>query len=353
MIRLGKHSSLTVLLTLFAGAFPAAAATNATPDFKEVYESIRAHGAGVDAAELNRAAVAGLLKELGPKASLVTGGPEGRSASVVTQLVSQALVFEDDIAYLRIARVADGLATSLRSAYQPLNESNKLKGVILDLRFTDGADYATVAAVAELFSLKNPATLDWGKGSQESKTGAGLISVPLIVLVNGETRSAAEALAALLREAGAGLMLGSRTAGHALLSQDFPLSDGAILRVATASVKLNGVELASVRPDIEVTVSLKEEQAFFADAFLVPTRTSLAAVTNKLSGTNASGHRIRLTEAELVRAHRQGLNPAEDEEGFIAGTRETKPEAPLVSDPALARALDLLKGLAIVRQAHP
>ena len=353
MIRLGKFSSITFLLAMFTGVLPVPAAANSSPAFKEVYDSIRAHLAGVDDAELNRAAVAGFLKELGPKASLVTGGLESQPATVVTQLVSKALLFEEGIAYLRTARVADGLAAELRAAYQPLNESNKLKGVVLDLRFADGLDYTAVTAAAELFSLKSPATLDWGKGSQESKAVSGLVSVPLIVLVNGETRSAAEALAALLHEAGAGLILGNRTAGHALLTQDFPLSDGATLRVATASVKLNGVELTPVRPDIDVAVSSKDEQAFFADAFLVPLKTNMPAVTNKLAGTNSSGRRVRLTEAELVRAHKQGLNPAEDEDGFIAGVRENKPETPLVSDPVLARALDLLKGLAIVRQSHP
>lgn len=339
---------------MVAGAFHAPAATNSIPDFKEVYESIRAHvpAAGLDDAELNRAAVLGLLKELSPKASLVISGQERPPANIVTQLTSKALVLEDDIAYLRVARVADGLAAELRAAYQTLGESNKLKGVILDLRFTDGSDYGAVLGAAELFSLKNPVALDWGKGSQEAKTGSGVISGPLIVLANGETRSAAEALAALLREAGAGLVLGNRTAGQAMLTQDFPLSDGSVLRLATAAVKLNGVELAPVRPDIDVPVNAKDEQTFFADAYVILPKSNFPAVTNKLAGTNAPGRRVRLTEAELVRAHKQGLNP-EDEDGFVNGLRETKPETPIVSDPVLARALDLLKGLAIVRQSRP
>jgi len=352
MIRSVSCSKFTFLL-LLAAASAVQAATNSTPDFKEVYEAVRAHVAGVSDVELNRAAVNGLLKELGPKATLVTSQSASQPANVVTQLVSRTLVFDHNFVYLRIARVADGLTAALRAAYQSLSESNTLQGVILDLRFADGSDYATAVTTTELFSLKNPATLDWGKASQEAKTGGGLIAAPLIVLVNGETRSAAEALAALLHETGAGLMLGNPTAGHALLSQDFPLSDGATLRVATASVKLNGAELAQVHPDIQVEVNPRDEQAFFADAFVVLPGTNQLTATNKLAGTSASGRRIRLTEAELVRAHRQGLNPAEDEEGFIPGTREVKPETPLVSDPVLARALDLLKGLAIVRPARP
>ena len=48
------------------------AQTNPSPDFKEVYDLIRAHAAGASDTELNRAAVQGLLKELGARASLVT-----------------------------------------------------------------------------------------------------------------------------------------------------------------------------------------------------------------------------------------------------------------------------------------
>jgi hypothetical protein len=347
---------MTFLMALLAGALNGRAATNASPDFKEVYDLIRAHVAGAGDVDLNRAAVNGLLKELGPKASLVTGSAEA-GATVVTQLVSKALMFEGEIAYLRVARVSDGLAAELRAAYQQLSASNTLKGAVLDLRFADGADYPAAVAAAELFSLKKPAALDWGKGAQETKSGNELISVPLVVLVNGQTSAAAETLAAMLREAGAGLILGNPTAGSALLSQDFPLSNGATLRVATTAVKLNGGELPQIHPDIEVAVSARDEQTFFADAYFVLPRTNAPvaglASTNKAMGMNASGPRVRLTEAGLVRAHKQGLNP-DDEEGMaLSQPRENKPAAPVVNDPVLARALDLLKGLAIMRQARP
>ena len=44
-----------------------------------------------------------------------------------------------------------------------------------------------------------------------------------MVLVNGETTGAAEALAAALREADAGLIIGNPTAGLAMTTMDFPL----------------------------------------------------------------------------------------------------------------------------------
>lgn len=339
-------------MLLLAMAPTIRAATPSVPDFKEVYDSITAHVAGLDATELNRAAVTGLLKELGPKAALVTANSES-PATAVTLPVSTASLFEGDLAYLRVGRVGEGLAAALRSAYQPLAASNKLSGLVLDLRFSDGEDYPAAVTAVELFTLKKMATLDWGKGPQETKTGNELLSLPLVVLVNGATHAAAETLAALLRETGAGLLLGNATAGHALLTQDFPLSNGSLLRVATAAVKLNGVELSTVQPDITVAVSAQEEQAFLTEPFKVSAGTPTPALTNKPAGTNSAGRRARLTEATLVRAHKQGLNLETDETGILNEPHETKPEIPVVKDPALARALDLLRGLAIVRPAKP
>ena len=352
MIRLGKHSPITFLALLLAVGSTVRAATNAAPDFKEVYESLRAHLAGVDEAELNRAAVAGLLKELGPRAALTNIGT-ATSATAATPRISKSSLFEGDLAYLRLARVDDGLAAALRDAYQSLAASNKLAGVVLDLRYADGADYAASVAAAEFFSSKKTATLDWGQGARETKAGNEVVSAPLVVLVNGQTRAAAETLAALLRETGAGLLLGNPTAGHALLTQDFPLSHGATLRVATASVKLNGAELSPVQPDIAVTVSAEDEQKNFTESSLVSSGTNPPTLAGKPAGTNAPNHRVRLTEATLVRAHKQGLNLGEDEAGFVSQAHENKPETPAVKDPALARALDLLRGLAIVRPARP
>jgi hypothetical protein len=56
-----------------------------------------------------------------------------------------------------------------------------------------------------------------------------------------------------------------------------------------------------------------------------------------------------LNEAELVREHREGA----DLDAEPAAGREPEPEKPVVRDPVLARALDLLKGLAVVRHSRP
>ena len=64
-------------------------------------------------------------------------------------------------------------------------------------------------------------------------------------------------------------------------------------------------------------------------------------MTNQAGGTNRVVRRPRFNEAELVRERREGISEAD-----VTALREREPEKPVVSDPALARALDLLKGLA-------
>ena len=57
--------------------------------------------------------------------------------------------------------------------------------------------------------------------------------------------------------------------------------------------------------------------------------------------------RRRLNEAELVRMLREGQTPEEEQ---AMTRREAEPGPPLVHDPVLARAIDLLKGLQVVQQ---
>jgi C-terminal processing protease CtpA/Prc len=358
MIRIGINSALAALVVLFAGwphlRAQAKAEDAAVPDFKEVYDSIRAHAAGLSEAELNRAAVQGLLSALGSKVSLVTNGAAAGSPAE-TRLVSRSSLIEGEMAYVRVVRVGDGLAKAVREACDKLGATNKLKGVVLDLRYADGDDYAAAAGTADLFVKKEMPLLNWGSGLVRSKEKTNAIAVPVAVLVNRRTREAAEALAAAMRETAAGLILGGRTAGQAMVAQEFPLKNGDRLRIATALVQLgDGSALSSqgLKPDIAVNVSPEDERAYYADAFAAPGRSELSggastSLTNLAGGTNQSARRIRLNEAELLRERREGLSEAD-----LAGARDREGDKPIVRDPVLARALDLLKGLAVVGRSH-
>src|SRR5882724_10638011 len=290
---------------ILAGQVSLPAQTNsASLDFQEVYNLIRQHAAGVSEAELNRAAVKGLLTALGPKVSLATKDSATGTAAGAP-LVAQTTMFDGNIAYLRIARVDDGLAKAVGAAYQQLSSTNKVSGIILDVRYADGSDYHAATATADLFVGKNQPLLNWGEGVVSSHEKTNALTMPVGVLVNHETAGAPEALAAMLRETGSGLILGSPTAGAAMAMRDYPLKNGEHLRIASAPVTLgDGSALSGhgIKPDIDVTVSVEAERAFYADAFLVVSNpVASVSATNKLNGTNRATPYIRFNEAELVR----------------------------------------------------
>jgi len=320
------------------------------PDFNEVYDLIRSHLPGVNETDLNSKAVHALVSALSPRVSLI----EDNSTNFSGNLVSKSALFEGKIGYFRVKRIEEGLDKVLEEAYQRL-ATNNLNGVVLDLRYTTGQDYPAAAAVADLFLKKERPLMDWGKGLVRSKEKSEAISLPAAVLVNGKTAGAAEALAAVLRETGTGLVLGSKTAGQAMLAQEYPLKEGGYLRIATGPILLgdgSALSAEGVKADITVEVNPEEERLYFADAFRQLPKPNLLAssgssATNLAGSTNRNRH-SRLNEAELVRERRDGFVLDLDESGGSEGAAE-KPE---VRDPVLARALDVLKGLAVIRQTR-
>ncbi len=346
MIRVGIPLLASVLFLLCGGGRGLAAEPPA-PEFQEVYSLIRGHLAGINESNLNHTAVDALVAALSPRVSLV--GP-GNSALEITggPLVKSSNVFEGSVAYLRISRVEDGLAKAVREAYENIGTSH-LNGIVLDLRYTGGEDYGAAAATADLFVSRERPLLNWGDGVVKAKEKSDAISLPVAVLVNGQTARAAEALAAALREAGVAVILGAKTAGQAMIAQEFPLKNGQRLRIATASIQVGDSLLLSsgIKPDIAVEVSPANERAYFADAYKEFSQTNLLAAgnTGMQSATNGT-RRARFNEAELVRQRREGV--ADFDPTAMRGDDE--PEKPVVRDPALARALDLLKGLAVVRR---
>lgn len=354
MRKLGFTLRLAAAAVLLAAPSARAAETNDAPDFHEVLGLVRAHLAGATDTDLNRAAVDGLLKALRGKVAIV--GSEAPAVNTNAPLAKASLL-EDNVAYLRVARLDEPLAKDCAAAFAQLAATNKLIGVVLDLRFAEGDDYATAAAVADLFQAKARPLIDWGQGVVTSKEKTDAIRLPVGVLVNRESSGAAEALAAMFRETGAGLILGGVTAGRAMIGQEFPLKNGQRLRVATLPVKVgDGLALTAsgLKPDIEVPVTPEEERRYLGDPYGTATRSAAAgaagsSLTNPAAGTNRVARRARPNEADLVRARREGLNL----DGELPEARAAEPVRPQLRDPALARALDLLKGLAVVRAARP
>lgn len=354
-----RFSSLFILaLTgwLVAPGALRADATNPAPDFKEIYELLRANLPGATDASLNRAAVAGLMSQFPGKVELTAGAADGTEPATGQAALDKAIIIENNVAYLRVSRVDAGLAAELAAAGRSLTASNTIAGVVLDLRFAGGEDSAAARAAAGLLADK-----------KVSRPFDG----PLVILVNGGTHGAAETLAAALRSAGAGLIVGSPTAGTAMSFKEFVLKDGERLLIATAPVKTDGKALVAdgLKPDIAITVNADDERAFWQNPY-----GTLAQGTNTARGiTNSFLPFVdRITEADLVRQKQKDgkLNnlsapvrpvkvPARnnsdnnDDDEDSASSRAARLPKPVLRDPALVRAVDLVKGLAVVRGPRP
>ena len=261
--------------------------------------------------------------------SIVGQGQAALTDAQTNAVVPKIEIIAGDVAYCRIGSVSDEVAQRTRVAYQWASSTNHLKGIVLDLRFADGNDFAAAAATADLFTSKEQPLLDFGNGVVKSKAKADAISGPIAILVNSETRGAAEALAATLRQADNGLLIGNATAGP-----------------TNAAVKLgDGSNLQRVEPDIAVAVSLEDERERFDNPYMVALKSDMS--TNQVSATNRTWVAIeRISEADLVRARKNGLDINNLEDSDITPERSSEPQQPVIRDPALARAVDFIKGLA-------
>lgn len=334
------------ILTCFgAGLFAQSAwsASGNVPDFKETYSLIESNlPAGLTRAELNAIAVTSLLKALEPKVGLLTG----TNATQERSAISKAEMIHGSFAYVRIGAVNNNLPELLENRFKQLGSTNKLEGIVLDLRYTGGGDYKAAAAVADLFVGEDRALLDTGTSMLKTVSAGAVISVPAAVLINGSTEGAAEALAAVLRDTGSALLLGNRSAGQAALGREFKLSSGQTLRINIQPVRLpkgSVIAESGLRPDITIDLPPEEEKRYYADPYAVLQSTNQTAGEPTLgaSNTNRPGRRVRFNEADLVREHTGSERARRSEEETLA---------PSISDPALARALDVLKGLSVVRR---
>src|SRR6266496_3029553 len=208
-----------------------ATGTNDLPHFQELFRLLRANLPNTSEEDLNRAAVQGLLNQFYPRVILATNS--AAAARPEDPVLSRTTVYDHAYGYLRVANVATGLADQIKLAWDRIEATNRLKGVILDLRFADGHDYAAAANAADRFLTVEQPILDWEAGSARSTAKADALRVPLAVLVNPQTVGAAEALAAALRETDAAVLIGARTAGQAQVFKEFELSNGQRLRIAT------------------------------------------------------------------------------------------------------------------------
>jgi hypothetical protein len=308
-------------------------------DYREVRSVLLTNLVGTSESELDAAAARGMIEQLAGRVTLVTNAPAGEPPAS-SPPVAKVLAFDGARGYIRLARLDAEADTAFANALKELSATNPLDGLVLDLRFASGGDYAAAARLAGRFSPEAKVVMRLGAEEFATPAKDDAFTQPTMVLVNRHTTGAPEALAAALRQQEAAMILGGRTAGGAGVFREVALSSGQRLRVAVATVKVGDdaeVPPGGVVPDIVVNASLAEERRYLDNPYGVPGGTNVAGATNRPA---------RLTEADLVRMRRARQDPSV----APSGDAPTAAPTPTVADPVLARALDLLKGISVVNK---
>jgi len=140
------------------------------------------------------------------------------------------------LGYVRLTQFSGQSKTELAQSIRSLQEQGAQE-LILDLRNNPGGLLQAGIEVARLFI--NEGTIVYTVNRQGSlgvfqASGEAITDLPLVVLVNQGTASAAEILAGALQENDRATLLGERTFGKGLIQSLFQLSDGAGMAITVA-----------------------------------------------------------------------------------------------------------------------
>jgi carboxyl-terminal processing protease len=232
------------------------------------------------------------------------------------------------IGYVRIANFGENTAHELEGALTWLSE-REARGLILDMRNNRGGVFDQAIAVSDLFLKEGRIVSTRGRDGEEIKAenasgDAPYPDLPLVVLVNQHTASAAEIVAACLQDHHRAIVVGQRTYGKGTVQNVIRLEGGrSLLKLTTASYwRPSGQDIHrhqdakdqehwGVQPDPGYEVVLSEEE------------------TNNLTQQRHKGDVLRT-----------GPAAAEPADGATPPAESTAP-----ADPQLARGLEALQTL--------
>jgi carboxyl-terminal processing protease len=187
--------------------------------------------------------IAALLS--GAEESVVTlswRGRDGRTrdAQLLRALVPPETVFSRrfaDVLVLRVTSFSNSTASHIALSVQDaLAEPHPVNGIVLDLRDNRGGLLRQAVTAADTFLPAGRVATTVGRDPDSmniwhSNEGELAENVPLIILVDGHTSSAAEIVAAALADRGRAVVVGSATVGKGMVQTIDPLPDGGELFV--------------------------------------------------------------------------------------------------------------------------
>lgn len=177
-------------------------------------------------------------------------------------------ILDSNISYIRITDFNSNTSSQFESAISSAI-SAKRAGIIIDIRNNGGGTVKSAAEMVDLIVPEGPVVSSKKKDGEAKviyKSDSAEVNIPIAVLVNKNTASAAELFACVLRDYGKAKLVGSQTYGKGVMQDIYPLSDGSAIKITTSefvpplSESFNGVGL---KPDFVVDLSAEQEKLWY------------------------------------------------------------------------------------------
>lgn len=197
-------------------------------------------------------------------------------ARIPLESIKESQMLKNDVGYVRLYSFSDTTAKDLEKYINDLKAQN-MKALVLDLRWNSGGLLTASKEVCELF-LPPDSLVTYTKGRPRedgspskddmrlftSREPAVPAALPVIVLVNGETASAAEIVTGALQFYERGIVVGQKTFGKGSVQTIIPLQRpvNSGLRLTTALYYTPAdvtIDHQGILPDVEVEMSRDQE----------------------------------------------------------------------------------------------
>jgi len=163
------------------------------------------------------------------------------------------------VKYSPTVSFSEGAHGQLASAVRRVQEEGA-EGIVLDLRHNPGGLLQEAVRSASLFLPEGEVVVSTDSRSQGESTyetsGGRLTKLPLVVLIDGGTASAAEILTAALADDGGAEVVGTRSFGKGVFQEEQTLANGGALKLTVGEYFTpKGVNLAEshgIHPDVKV-----------------------------------------------------------------------------------------------------
>lgn len=206
------------------------------------------------------AALKMITGEVGTKLSLklVSNGEERVVTLVRQQIDIESVTYKmlpDDIGYIDILYFNAKTPEQFSNALNSLSASGA-KSFIFDVRHNDGGLMSAVRPMLNrLIPAAAVATAEYANGVRKTlieTDSEESVSLPITVLVDGRTASAAEVFAVGLRDEQGAQLVGTQTAGQGVVLNAFEFSDKSALILTTANIipsKSEKFDKVGLKPD--------------------------------------------------------------------------------------------------------